>query len=151
MRAFALCLLVVGAPVFADEICAESYSELDRSENLKAMKPLFSADKRIAVVNETKGSYVIIDAIDDKLTISFFTTGLFDLYPIRKDGGLKFCDDGEKLRMVGLDREDVVTLKDGGFQMGKGGPKMNFSRGEMPELLKKKHKIDIRGLASDGH
>ncbi len=100
------------------------------------------------MVNETKGSYVIISALDDNLTISFFTSGLFDLYPIRKDGPLSFCDDGTKLRMIGLDRADVFTLVEGGFRMGKGGPKHNFASGPMPELLKKLHRIDVRGLAS---
>lgn len=142
--------MVLCVPVFADEICATAYSELERSENLKSLKPLFSADKRIAMVNETKGSYVIIDAFDDHLSISFFTSGLFDLYPIRKDGPLKFCDDGVSLHMIGLGKEDKFVLKEGGFQMGKGGPRMNFARGEMPALLRKLHKIDPRGLASEG-
>ncbi len=136
-------------PGAADPVCAAKYSDLDGSENLKALKAMFSADKQISVVNETKGSYVIISGFDDNLTISFFTSGLFDLYPIRREGPLKFCDDGAVLRMIGLDREETVTLVSGGFQMGKGGPKRNFAHGEMPALLKKLHKMDIRGIASE--
>lgn len=150
MRVLAILLvLIITLPAAADSVCAAKYSDLDGSQNLKALKAMFSADKQIAMVNETKGSYVIISGFDDNLTISFFTSGLFDLYPVRREGPLKFCDDGVVLRMIGLDREDTFTLVNGGFQMGKGGPKRNFARGEMPALLKKLHKMDIRGIASE--
>jgi hypothetical protein len=149
MGVFTILFILMAVPAHGAEVCASSFSELAASPRLEGLKPLFNADRRIAMVNETKGSYVIIDAFDDKFTISFFTSGLFDLYPIRKDGPLKFCDDGARLRMVALDRADVFTLVNGGFHMGAGGPKQNFARGEMPALLKKLHKIDIRGLASE--
>jgi hypothetical protein len=144
-----LVFLVLALPGAADPVCATKYSDLDATDNLKALKLMFSADKQIAMVNETKGSYVIISGFEDNLTISFFTSGIFDLYPIRRDGPLKFCDDGVVLRMIGLGREETFTMMNGGVQMGKAGAKRSFARGEMPDLLKRLHKMDIRGIASE--
>jgi len=143
-----LLVLCLAGQMARAEVCASSFSELDKTPLLSSLKPLFSEDKRIAMVNETKGSYVIIDSLDDKLTISFFTSGIFDLYPVRKDGPLQFCDDGDSLKMIGLGRSEEFRVTGDRFQMGSGGAKKSFSYGEMPELLKRLHRVDARGVAS---
>ena len=132
----------------AEEICASRYSELDKSERLKTVKELFGPERQIRAVNESKGSYVIIEALTDDLTISFFTSALFEMYAIRKDGVLSFCDTGTGLKMEGLGRSEEFTLKAGKFQMGGGGAKKTFAIGEMPEKLMKLHHMEPTGLAA---
>ena len=149
MRVFLLILISLPPFVCANEICASKYSELESSARLAKLKPLFNADKRIAMVNQTRGSFVIIDGFEDNLTIRFYTSGLFDLYPIQREGPLKFCDVDGNLRMIGLDREDRVEVVHGGLVVGRGGPKRSFVSGEMPQNLKRLHKMDVRGLASE--
>lgn len=146
---FVFALLLMAQSSSAAEVCADKFSELGGSARLEALKPLFGAEKRMAMVNGTKGTYVVIDALAENFTISLFTSGLFDLYPIRKDGEVKFCDDGAHLRMLTLGRADVFEIVSGGLVMAGGGERRSFMRGEMPELLKKLHKIDFRGLASE--
>ena len=133
----------------ADIFCAKTKNDLDHSERLAQIKPLFDDNNRIMMVNGTKGSYVIIDGSGEGLTISFFTSGLFDLYAIRKDGPLEFCDNGERLEMVGLDRREVFQIIDGEIDMGSGGVKKHFARGDMPDKLKKLHRFGVRNIASD--
>lgn len=146
---FILTLLFTIYTASAGDICAERFSDLSASPRLETIRPLFGAEKRIAMVNGTKGTYVVIDALAENFTISLFTSGLFDLYPIRKDGEVRFCDDGANLRMMALGRADVFRIVNGGMVMAGGGERMSFARGEMPELLKKLHKVDFRGLASE--
>ncbi len=49
--------------------------------------------------------------------------------------------------MIGLDRADMARIDGGVLILGDGGAKRSFVGGDMPELLKKLHKVDSRGLA----
>ena len=121
----------------AHEVCAMSFREFDDSKRLKALKPLFPANSVTGYVNQTGGSYYEIDSRGAWLQITFSTSGLFDFYLIRRSSPVVICDDGDRLVVKGLDREDVLTIEGGNLIMGKGGPKQTFSPGPMPELLKK--------------
>ncbi|MGE4134012.1 MAG: hypothetical protein AB7F86_20415 [Bdellovibrionales bacterium] len=133
----------------ADSICATHYSELGQTARLKSVTSLFGAEDTIGLVNQTGGSFVELDSHANALTITFYTTGFLDLYPIKRDGPLEFCDDGEKLIMSGVGRTNPVVIENGRIVVGDGGPKMNFGSGPMPDLLRRKHKIPERGLASE--
>ena len=120
----------------AHEVCAMRFSEFDLTRRLQQLKPLFPANSVSGYVNQTGGSYYEIDSRGEWLRITFMTSGLFDLYLIRRSSAVVICDDGEKLTVKGLDREDKMMIDDGKLIMGKGGPKQTFSPGPMPDLLK---------------
>jgi hypothetical protein len=130
--------------------CATHRSELDKTPRLHAILQMFnqSAGSAVGLVNGTQGSYVILDSKNDELTIAFYTSGLFDLFPIKRDGPLKFCDTGKVLRMIGLDRDEELVLPDGKFVLGEGGPKRTFTVGLMPVMLKQLHHMEDVPAAS---
>ncbi|MBX3021976.1 MAG: hypothetical protein KF799_09895 [Bdellovibrionales bacterium] len=140
--------ILIALPGSAEE-CATRLSELSKSERLTAVKALFKAGGPVGFVNETKGSYFILEERDGEFRITFFTSGLFDLYPIKRDGPLSFCDTGEELQVVGLGRRDDLRLTGTELQLGGGGPKRHFAPGPMPGLLIDLHKVPQRGIASE--
>jgi hypothetical protein len=148
-RAICLLILVFASTAGADEICAESFSQLAQTERLRALRAFFPPSERLGMVNATKGSYVVMETHGDKLAITFYTSGLFDLFPIKKEGSLAFCDTGTGLKMKALDRTDDLVILEGQLKVGDRGQKSIFTAGEMPDLLKRLHRIDVRGLASD--
>jgi len=124
------------------ETCATTPTELTQTPGLLALKAFFQERKIASYVNETKGSFFIVSSETDKLSISFFTSGVLDLYGIRRDGALKFCDDGKNITMIGLGRSEVLKIEDTQLIIGNGGPRLTFQSGDMPPLLKKLHNYD---------
>lgn len=121
--------------------CAHNFEELDKTERLKTLKPLIPEVGRRGYVNKTQGSYIDITASTQNFVITFFTTGLFDLYGIRREGPLKFCDDGKKLLVIGLDREQTLYIDQTSLQFDERGPRQSFQEGPMPLALQKIHNI----------
>lgn len=143
--------LLLGSPAFAagvanvendggdggaHEVCAMSFREFDSTKRLQELKVHYPANTVSGYVNQTHGSYYEIDSRGEWLQITFYTSGLFDLYLIKRTSPVVICDDGDKLTVKGLDREDVLKIENGNLIMGKGGPRQTFTRGPMPELLK---------------
>jgi hypothetical protein len=131
------------------EECASHYSELNKTERLSQLKGLFQGRPHSGLVNKTKGSYLVLQNHEDELTIVFYTSGLFNLYGIRKEGELKVCDTGIALHMVALDRDEDLKIEGLNLTIGDGGDKMSFAVGDMPEDLRRLHGVDIRGIAAE--
>ena len=81
--------------------------------------------------------------------MTFFTTGLFELYAIKRTGPLEFCDDGTKLTVNGLDRVQTLFVEGAFLQFGEREPRQSFAPGEMPAALQKIHNFDIRMVSSE--
>ena len=142
-------LLMLTTPVASAELCASSYNDLALTENLQKLKTLFVEESQTGLVNATRGSFVTVDTAGETLSITFYTSGLFDLYPIRKQGPLQFCDLDGVVYIKALQRSDQIHFSESGFSLGGGGPRLQFQRGEMPDLLKRLHDIPVRATASD--
>jgi hypothetical protein len=134
-------------PAIAEE-CASTLAELKKSPQFEAVIGFLQKQDRIGLVNETKGSYVVIDAKEDALQIHFYTSGIWDLYGIKDEGPLKFCADENGLRILGLGRSESIRFSEGKMEMGKGGALRTFHPGDMPELLQKLHGLNSRAIAS---
>ena len=148
MRMVIVIGLLLGCCRSRGEDCATSYTDLGKTQGLRSIQLLFDLNARLDLVNETKGSYVTIESQPDGLKIIFYTSGLFDLYPIRREGPVIFCDSGEAMTMSGLGLSEKLSAANSKITLGDGGPKKVFSKGPMPELLRRLHRIDERGLAA---
>lgn len=144
---FAIAVILWSIPAEAEE-CASTLADLKKTPNLELVLTLFKDSPRVGMVNGTNGSYVIIDAVDGDLKIYFYTSGLWDLFGIKDDGPLTFCDGPEGLRMSGLGRSEYIKLVYGAIQLGEGGPRRTFRVGAMPEILQKLHGLNGREIAS---
>ncbi len=142
-------LIVWALPAAADE-CASNLTELKKTPRLESILALFKDTHSVGLVNETKGSYVVIEAYSDgQLKILFYTSGIWDLYGIKDEGLLLFCDGPEGLVMSGLGRKDALKISPGKMEIGKGGPRQTFHVGPAPELLRKLHGLNGRAIASE--
>ena len=135
--------------LFAADICASKYEDLTLTPRLLGIQKLFNESRHLGMVNETEGSYFSIEALSDKLVITFYTSGLFDLYAVRREGPLVFCDTGSGLRLIGIDRVEEVNIASATqLKIGEGGPRLSFHVGVMPTALGVLHHVVERGLAS---
>lgn len=121
------------------QTCALSFSDLNQTPHLQELVSYFEPNSVTGYVNETHGSYFEVDTRDQKMVMTFMTSGLFDMYLIQRSGPIMFCDDGETVVVKGIEMEDQVTLKNGVIVLGKVSPKRTFTRGPKPELLEKLH------------
>jgi hypothetical protein len=142
-----LSLVTLAHSIAFSDVCAEKYSDLDATESLKKLKTLLIPNNTNGFVNMTKGSYFYITATDSEFQILFFTTGLFDLYGIRRDGPLVFCDTEKGLTAIGLKRTQNIFIEDNKLQFGDRSAKESFQPGPMPEKLAKINKIEIQKIA----
>lgn len=128
--------------VFASEqICASSYAELEKTSVLKNLR-LMIPDKGLrGFVNGTRGSYFFIRTNEQEIHLTFLTTGLFDLYGIRKDGIVRFCEVDGKVFIFGLGNEQEVFVDASTIQFGDRTPRQVFQPGPVPERLKEKHNL----------
>ena len=62
------------------------------------------------MVNDTKGSYFTVDTVTENFQMAFYTSGLFDIYPVKREGPVKFCDDGKSLTLVGIGRVETLSI-----------------------------------------
>ena len=131
------------------EDCADRYSDLDKTETLKSLKESLPKFKRKGFVNETKGSYFLITENDKGFNIVFFTTGLFDLYGIRREGELKFCDKDSKISVIGLGRTQAVRVEGAKLIFDEGKPRQIYTEGLMPEPLMKANELTQQPLDSE--
>lgn len=148
LRAFLILSLFHSWTSHADVICAKNYAELDRTPALLSLKTLISDQKQNGYVNKTKGSYFFIQTHDSQFIITFYTTGLFDLYGIHREGTLVFCDRDGQLTAVGLDRTQNIYVAGERLEFGHRGARESFKRGPMPEKLASINGIDPLTLAS---
>lgn len=144
----ALFLSLIPAGAGAEE-CASTLEGLKKTPRLEAAATLFQHQKYIGFVNGTKGSYVVMSVREGIFHISFYTSGLFDMYAIKDEGPLTFCDNGSVLIMSALGRAEEVKISPQKMEVGRGGPRMTYQEGAMPELLLKLHGLNERALASE--
>ncbi len=136
--------------VLQADVCASKYSELEKSPLLRNMKFFFIKDGTpVGLVNATNGSYILLRDTNDELIVEFFTSGLFDLYPIKREGAVQFCESGGLVKMVGLGQNEPVQIDGEQVKFGNGGDRKTFKIGNMPELLQRLHKVNSRGIASE--
>lgn len=128
------------------ETCATRASELDQSERLRSIQSLFQSEGRVGLVNDTKGSFVVLTSYQDQLMIAFYTSGPFHMFPIKREGPVTFCDTDRGLQLIGLGKKIEVVVSDHVILAG-GGPKRTFWRSQMPEDLRKLHHVDDNGIA----
>ena len=122
--------------------CAKNYSELGKTERLKAMRSVLPKKGRLGFVNKTQGSYFFIESTKTKFKVRFYTTGPFDLFTVNREGALEFCDNGKSLKVIGLGKEKRVMPVAAGLQFDNGGDRHSFQPGPMPDELKKMNKLD---------
>lgn len=127
--------------------CAHDSLGLEQTPRLRELKAFFGSDY-VGLVNETGGSYVVIDMLKERMTVSFYTSGLFDLVPISRTGPLEICDTGDGLVMRGIEREEALQIVQGRLVIGRGGPIKTFAKGAMPPNLAKLHRYQERSVAS---
>lgn len=71
-RSMILSLLFLGISSAAEPICAERYSQLDISENLRSLKAIVPENGVKGFVNKTRGSYFFIKSTDGGIRLTFF-------------------------------------------------------------------------------
>jgi hypothetical protein len=118
------------------EDCATRYSELGKTPRLQSMQLVLLLNSEVGYVNETRGSYFVIDTRED-MQVTFLTTALFDLYSIHRKGPLKICDDGQSLFVEGIGRRERLVLDGTKLLIGGDGPRQRYSAGPMPDHLRK--------------
>jgi hypothetical protein len=133
----------------AGQVCAANYAELGRTERLRTVQALFQGGAWLGLINETKGSYVTIVPQNEKMIMTLFTSGLFDLFPVQRQSPVMFCDDGYALEIRALGRNESLAVLSGKLIVGGGGARRTFSVGAMPDFLRRLHHLDARGIASD--
>jgi hypothetical protein len=125
----------------ADPICADHYSQLEKTENLKTLQSVLPASGIKGFVNKTRGSYFFIRSNENKLKLTFLTTGLFDLYGIRRDSEIRFCDSEGQIYILGMGGIQKVELKENMIFLKGTSPVHTFEAGEVPPLLREKNDL----------
>lgn len=147
-RSLVLLISLVSTTGRAD-VCAKNFSDLDKSEKLKTLKAIIPSQGKRGFVNKTSGSYFFLEAIGEEVEITFFTTGLLDLYGIRRQGKIEFCDTGKAIQARGIQRNVDLVLNGSHFQFGGGSARESFTAGPMPEALRRIHDIAPSEIAAD--
>lgn len=149
MRFFlSVSLLILSLIAFGDE-CATSYAELGNTEKLSQLKTLLPKEGLRGFVNETKGSYFFIHSGESGFKILFYTTGLWDLYGIQREGGIRFCDTGKEIKAIGLGYSKKLELLDGGLRYGGHKKSQTYQPGPMPKALREINDVKIRDIAAE--
>lgn len=143
-----LSVLTVSTTGAAATVCAKDYLGLDQTPALTRIKTVIENNKQNGFVNQTRGSYFFIVAGPENFKITFFTSGLFDLYGIRKEGSIQFCDRDGQLLAIGLNRTQNIYVGDGRLEFGQRGARESFTRGQMPEKLASLNDVDAVTLAT---
>jgi hypothetical protein len=88
--------------------------------------------------------------MESEIQMTFLTTGLFDLYGIRRDGPVQFCDLEGKILVMGLGYEEEISVFEATIQLGGGTPRQTFREGPVPDLLRRKHDLTSFSPLSPG-
>lgn len=126
-----------GQAIRPGEICAATEKQMELTARLRLLAEQFRSGAATGFVNQTRGSYFEIDLGGDQIAMTFYTSGPFDFFLIRRADMVQFCDDGSRLAVKGFKRVEEVKLEGAVLILGKGGPRQSFAVGEMPALLKK--------------
>ncbi len=124
-----------------DPVCAGHFSQLEKSETLKRLSAIVPESGFRGFVNKTRGSYFFIRTTEDKIKLTFLTTGLFDLYGIRRDSDIQFCEAEGQLTILGLGGIQKILLKDNLIYLKGNSPVHIFELGEVPSLLREKNDL----------
>lgn len=134
-------LFFVSSVEATESICAANYSELEKTNGLKNLRAMIPDKGLRGFVNGTRGSYFFIRTNEQEIHLTFLTTGIFDLYGIRKDGLVRFCDIDGKVFIFGLGNEQEVFVDTNTIQFSNRSPRHVFQPGPVPDLLKEKHDL----------
>lgn len=126
---------------YAESICAKSYDELDASPTLQKVKPLLNKSKSTGFVNKTKGSYFFIHS-SNPFKIVFYTTGFLDLYGIKRESSIQFCDENNVLTVIGMGRHQRLYIEGLFLLFGSQSDRESFTQGPMPLELAHKNNVD---------
>ncbi len=134
------------------EICAADSLGLKQTPALDQFRSYFDTGfgpARVGLVNETSGSYVLLDFAGETMTMTFFTSGLFNLVPIKREGSVRFCDEASLLTMRGLGVDEEIKIVGGKVVIDEGGARKTFVKGPMPKALAELHHYTDRAIAAD--
>lgn len=132
------CTLATGLTTAqAAPVCARNVMEYNLTPRLSELQHYFGPATTTGYVNQTNGSYFEVDTRQNSFIFTFMTSGFLDLNLIKQTGTVMFCDDGNRLTVVGLDRNETMNLSNGTITLGNGGPKQTFREGPKPELLRR--------------
>ncbi len=134
-------LLLIHFVQAVDPVCADHYSQLEKTDALKRFQAIVPASGIKGFVNKTRGSYFFIKSTNDKLKLTFLTTGLFDLYGIRRDSEIRFCDSEGQISILGMDGVQKIVLKDNWIVFKDDSLVHTFEPGEIPPLLREKNDL----------
>jgi hypothetical protein len=124
-----------------EPVCADHYSQLEKTESLKTLQSVLPVSGVKGFVNKTRGSYFFIRSTEDKLKLTFLTTGLFDLYGIRRDSEIRFCDSEGQLYILGMGGIQKIVLKENFILLKGDSPVHTFESGDVPALLREKNDL----------
>ena len=124
-----------------EPVCADQYTQLEKTETLKTLQVVLPVSGVKGFVNKTRGSYFFIRSTEDKLKLTFLTTGLFDLYGIRRDSEIRFCDSDGQIYILGMGGIQKVVLKENLIFLKGDSPVHTFELGEVPPLLREKNDL----------
>lgn len=136
-----LALFIIQIVQALEPVCADHYSQLEKTENLKNLQSVLPAAGVKGFVNKTRGSYFFIRSTEDKMKLTFLTTGLFDLYGIRRDSEIRFCDSDGQLYILGMGGVQKVELKENIIFLKGDSPVHTFEAGDVPPLLREKNDL----------
>lgn len=140
-RSFLFLNFLIASGLSEATVCAINYTDLEKTESLKSLQQILPESGVRGFVNGTRGSYFFIRATKEQLQMTFLTTGIFDLYGIRREGPVQFCDSNGKIFVMGLGYEEEVTVQPPMIQLGGSTPRQTFREGPVPELLRQKHDL----------
>ncbi len=128
------------SPVRAEQ-CVASPTEIHKYPKLQELTMLVAPDGEQGFVNETQGTYLVIDTRGSKILATIYTSGLFDLVAIRRAYEITLCEDGgQAFILIGsVRRRETIRQEDQFLVIGDNGAKGTFRMGEMPEALRKMH------------
>lgn len=128
--------------------CATKYTELANNSYLSSFKDLLGESHTAGLINETQGSYIRIDSKNDSLSVTLFSSSLFDLLAIKKESALRICEREGRLVFEAFGMSNLMTVLPNQILIEKAGPKYQFRLGEMTPVLRRLHNVESRLPAS---
>jgi hypothetical protein len=158
MRILVACILlslVLSGHDSEAEICLSSLAQIDSNpESAKMFSSfvsLFDSRGRIGILNETKGTFVQIEARSGEMIATLYSSTFFDLYAVRKESKILVCaeqqKDGKEGRMSieAFGRKENLKIEGAHILVGSGGPKYTFDVGVITPQLAKVHQLNTVG------
>lgn len=140
-------LLIVSTSKAGQQVCVDGPADLATQSELSVLKDYFPASTKVGYINETAGSYFEVEAAPGTIegeretySLTFYTSGLLDLFGVVRSGPAKFCVIESRMTVQSMGQMQSIRVVEGKIVLGEGGPRKTFSRGEMPPKLVRLHR-----------